>query len=166
MPKMTEINKSMTVAGLISSIQPPEKQNDVKKILQVLKKYSKDIHVWGDNIIGAGKMLYQSKSQKPYTWFQCGVAPRASNISVYLGMTPLSSATVAKVGPKCSHGVGCLYIKSLADVNMKELEALLKKCFAVKEFVAPGAKPAKPSKPLKPEGKGAMKVKKRPGKKA
>ena len=23
--------------------------------------------VWGDNIIGAGKMLYQSKSQKPYT---------------------------------------------------------------------------------------------------
>ena len=45
MPKMTEINKSMTVAGLISSIQPPEKQNDVKKILQVLKKYSKDIHV-------------------------------------------------------------------------------------------------------------------------
>lgn len=49
---------------------------------------------------------------------------------------------------------------------MKELEALLKKCFAVKEFVAPGAEPAKPSKPLKPEGKGAMKVKKRPGKKA
>ena len=46
---------------------------------------------------------------------------------------------------------------------MKELEALLKKRFAVKEFVAPGAKPAKPSKP---EGKGAMKVKKRPGKKA
>jgi hypothetical protein len=45
MPKMTEINNSMTVAGLISSIQPPEKQNDVKKILQVLKKYSKDIHV-------------------------------------------------------------------------------------------------------------------------
>mmetsp|Transcript_40005 Transcript_40005/g.65912 ORF Transcript_40005/g.65912 Transcript_40005/m.65912 type:complete len:163 (+) Transcript_40005:109-597(+) len=162
MPKMTEINKSVTVAGLISSIKPPEKQNDVKKILQLLKKYSKDIHVWGDNIIGAGKMLYQSKSQKPYTWFQCGVAPRTSNISVYLGMTTkLTSAAVAKVGPTCSHGVGCLYIKSLADVKLKELEALLKKAFAVKEFVAPGAK----SSP-KPSPKGAMKVKKRPGKKA
>ena len=67
MPKMTEINKSVNVAGLLSSIEPAEKRNDVKQIVQVFKKYTKDIHVWGDTIIGAGRMLYQSKSQKPYT---------------------------------------------------------------------------------------------------
>ena len=55
---------------------------------------------------------------------------------------------------------------SQADVNMKELEVLLKKAFAVKEFVAPGAKPAKASPKSPKEGKGAMKVMKRPGKKA
>eukprot|EP00438_Fugacium_kawagutii_P030641 Skav206316 [mRNA] locus=scaffold4961:5162:6028:+ [translate_table: standard] len=69
---------------------------DVKKLLQLVKKYSKDIHVWGDSIIGAGKLLYQSKSQKPYTWFQCGIAPRTSSISLYLHTVPLTTASVAK----------------------------------------------------------------------
>ena len=32
------------------------------------RKYTKDIHVYGDDIIGAGKLFYASKSQKPYTW--------------------------------------------------------------------------------------------------
>ena len=31
------------------------------------RKYTKDIHVYGDDIIGAGKLFYASKSQKPYT---------------------------------------------------------------------------------------------------
>jgi len=128
------------------------------------RKYTKDIHVYGDDIIGAGKLFYASKSQKPYTWFQCGVAPRTSNISIYLGMSPLSSAAVKKVGPKCTHGVGCLYVKSLADVNMKMLEQLVKKAFSVKEFIAPGAKF---SKDTKPSSKSVAKtVLKRPAKKA
>ena len=34
--------------------------------------------VWGDNIIGAGNMLYQSKSQKPYT--QLGAIPHRDTL--------------------------------------------------------------------------------------
>jgi hypothetical protein len=40
-------------------------------------------------------------------------------------MTPLSSATVAKVGPKCSHGVGCLYIKSLVTWDNQQILRVL-----------------------------------------
>lgn len=35
------------------------------------RKYTKDIHVYGDDIIGAGKLFYASKSQKPYTLLDC-----------------------------------------------------------------------------------------------
>ncbi|CAK9055168.1 Uncharacterized protein SCF082_LOCUS29860, partial [Durusdinium trenchii] len=121
----------VTVAGVLSKIQPAERREGVKKIVQIFKKHTKDLKIWGENIIGAGKLWYQSKSQKPYTWFQCGVVARSSAISVYLSTAQLTSAMVTKIGPKCKHGVGCLYIKSLADVNMKELEQVVKKGFSV-----------------------------------
>ncbi|CAE7631624.1 unnamed protein product [Symbiodinium pilosum] len=85
MPSMTEITKGVTPQKLLSGVQPEEKRADMTKILAILKKHSKEIHVYGGSIIGAGKMLYQSKSQKPYTWFQCGMAARASNITMYFG---------------------------------------------------------------------------------
>ena len=158
MVKMTEINKSITVSSLVAKTTPAEKRADVSKVLQIFKKFTKDINVWGDGIIGAGKLMYQSKSQKPYIWFQCGVAPRKTSVSIYLGLnTKLTSEVVAKVGPTCSHGVGCLYFKTLADVNMKALELLIKKSFAVKEWRAPGAKAMSPAKGASAKAK-AMKT--------
>ena len=85
MPSMTEITKGLTPQKLLSGVQPESKRSDMAKILSIFKKHSKEIHVYGGSIIGAGKMLYQSKSQKPYNWFQCGVAARASNITMYFG---------------------------------------------------------------------------------
>ncbi|CAE7568106.1 unnamed protein product [Symbiodinium natans] len=141
MPSMTEITKGLTPQKLLSGVQPESKRSDMAKILSIFKKHSKEIHVYGGSIIGAGKMLYQSKSQKPYNWFQCGVAARASNITMYFGcIFKLSDQVVKKIGPKCTHGVGCLHFKSLAEVNLAELEALMKRAFVVKEFRAPGAK--------------------------
>mmetsp|Transcript_15549 Transcript_15549/g.36639 ORF Transcript_15549/g.36639 Transcript_15549/m.36639 type:complete len:170 (+) Transcript_15549:89-598(+) len=159
MPSMIEVTKGLTPDKVLSGVKPDTKRSDMTKIISIFKKHTKEIHVYGGSIIGAGKMLYQSKSQKPYTWFQCGVVSRASNITMYFGcIFKLTDAAVAKIGPKCTHGVGCLHFKELADVKLPALEALMRKAFAVKEFRAPGAKapvakavkkrPSAPSKPM------------------
>ncbi|CAE7246111.1 unnamed protein product [Symbiodinium sp. CCMP2592] len=162
MPAMTEITKGLTVQKLLSDVQPDSKRADMSKIVAMFKKHSKEIHVYGGSIIGAGKMLYQSKSQKPYNWLQCGVAARASNITMYFGcIFKLTDKEVKKIGPKCTHGVGCLHFKSLEEVNLTALEALMKRAFAVKEFIAPGAKaPATHKRPASNVMKTQLKTKK------
>ena len=142
MVKMTEVNKELTVAKLLAGM-PSERRKEIAKIVSIFRKYSKDVKVWGDSIIGAGKLWYQTKSQKPYWWFQCGVASRASSISVYLGVSQLAKSDVAKIGPKCKFGVGCLYLKSLEDVDLKQLELAIKKAFSIKEVKAPGSESKK-----------------------
>ncbi len=81
--------------------------------------------MWGSSIIGFGTFRYAYASGKEMDWPLIAFAPRKTNIVVYL--TPgysENNALLANLG-KYRTGVGCLYIKKLADVNLDVLEQLV-----------------------------------------
>lgn len=83
--------------------------------------------MWGASLIGFGNHVVTSPATgRQVDWFHCGFSPRKANISLYLmpGSFETHQALLDKLG-KHSLGKGCLYIKRLADVDVKVLEKLI-----------------------------------------
>ena len=76
-------------------------------------------------MVGFGRYRYHHASGREGEMFRLGFAPRKPALVVY-GLGPsLSDPDVqARLG-KHTQGKGCLYIKSLADVNLEVLEEIL-----------------------------------------
>jgi hypothetical protein len=81
--------------------------------------------MWGSAIIGFGIYHYVYESGREGDTVVIGFSPRKQNISIYLmgGLNKLESE-LSRLG-KYKTGKGCLYIKSLSDVNV----AILKEVF-------------------------------------
>jgi hypothetical protein len=81
--------------------------------------------MWGASIVGFGDYRYRYASGREGDWFAVGFAPRKREISIYL-MPGLEGheALLAELG-KHRTGVGCLYFKRLADVDVAVLERLV-----------------------------------------
>jgi len=83
--------------------------------------------MWGASIVGFGRYRYKGASGREGEWFLTGFSPRKTNLSLYI-LTGLeeNAALLARLG-KHTTGKGCLYIKSLNDVDVKMLEELVAK---------------------------------------
>lgn len=82
--------------------------------------------MWGSSIIGFGTYHYVYESGREGDMVIIGFSPRKQNISVYLkgGLDQLKDE-LSELG-KHKTGKGCLYIKTLKDINT----AVLKKIFS------------------------------------
>lgn len=59
-------------------------------------------------------------------WMITGFSPRKQNLSLYvLNNSPKQADLLEKLG-KHKTGVGCLYVKRLADIDEKVLESVVK----------------------------------------
>jgi hypothetical protein len=81
--------------------------------------------MWGSSIVGFGNHRYEYDSGRGGDWFMTGFSPRKRDLTLYLmpGVQRYPDL-LAKLG-KHSTGVGCLYIKRLADVDAAVLKELL-----------------------------------------
>ena len=86
--------------------------------------------LWGPSIIGFGSYHYKYDSGRECDAPLVGFSPRKSATVLYI-TTGFSAreALLAQLG-KHSTGKACLYIKKLADVDQKVLEALVVKSVA------------------------------------
>ncbi len=81
--------------------------------------------MWGSAIVGFGKHQYKYASGREGDWFLVGFSPRKAALTLYLmGGHKRRPEFLAKLG-KHKLGGGCLYIKSLADVDRKVLAAMI-----------------------------------------
>jgi hypothetical protein len=80
--------------------------------------------MWGPSIIGFGSCHYKYESGREGDMPIVGFSPRKAATVLYSLMAPASQAVLARLG-KYTTGKGCLYIKKLADVDQKVLEALV-----------------------------------------
>ena len=85
--------------------------------------------MWGSSIIGFGTYHYVYESGQEGDSILIGFSPRKQNISIYL-MSGLHKVKdkLSRLG-KHKTGGGCLYIKSLSDVNRAVLKNILTKAF-------------------------------------
>jgi hypothetical protein len=83
--------------------------------------------MWGSAIIGFGTLHYVYESGREGDTVAIGFSPRKQNISLYLtgGLSKIEGE-LSQLG-KFTTGKGCLYIKSLSDVNIE----ILKSIFAI-----------------------------------
>jgi hypothetical protein len=115
-----------SVSEFINAIEDDARRKDCKAIAALMQKATKSKPaMWGTSIVGFGKFEYVDKARQTHQWFQCGFSPRKAALTLYLmGGYPKDAASLKKLG-KVKTGGGCLYIKSLEDVNVPSLRATI-----------------------------------------
>jgi hypothetical protein len=121
----------LSVAAFVGAIADSAKRADARALVNLLQSVSGEKpKMWGPSIIGFGSYHYRYESGREGDMPLIGFSPRKPATVLYnmLGFSD-SAALLAKLG-KHKTGKGCLYIKNLADVDQKVLQALAVKSIA------------------------------------
>ncbi len=120
----TKVNEA-SVTKFLDSVADEQKRDDCFEILKMMKQITKEEpKMWGSSIVGFGSYHYKGKSGREGDWMLTGFSPRKQNLTLYL-MGGFDDELLEKLG-KFTTGVGCLYIKTLQDVDKKVLKELVK----------------------------------------
>lgn len=115
-----------SVKSFLDTIADESVRDDCASLIKLMKKVTgAKPKMWGASIVGFGQYHYKYESGHEGDSCLTGFSPRKQNISVYVmpgftGQTDLLN----KLG-KHKAGKGCLYIKRLADVDVKVLEKMI-----------------------------------------
>jgi len=121
----TKVNEA-SVTEFLDSVPDEKKRNDCLEILKLMKQVTEEEpKMWGSSIVGFGSYHYKGKSGREGDWMLTGFSPRKQNLTLYLmGGFDTHAALLEKLG-KFTTGAGCLYIKTLADVDKEVLKELV-----------------------------------------
>ena len=93
--------------------------------------------MWGGRIVGYGEYSYVGRSGRAGDWYVAGFAPQKGTLTLYmLGGWAHDKTLLARLG-KHSLGMGCLYLKRLADVDPKVLKTLVEDALKRARSIAP-----------------------------
>jgi len=121
----TKLNEA-SVTDFLNGIADEAKRADSIEILKMMRLIAKqEPKMWGSSIVGFGNQYLKYESGRELEWFTIGFSPRKQNLTLYGVGNWLEPDLLKKLG-KHKTGVGCLYIKKLADVDVKVLKELLK----------------------------------------
>ena len=121
----TKLNNA-SVDKFLKGFKDEQTRADCYQIMEMMQKATKaEPNMWGTSIIGFGTYHYKYASGREGDWFITGLSPRKQNLTLYImGGFDEAGELLAKLG-KHSLGKGCLYIKKLADVDIKVLSKLV-----------------------------------------
>ncbi len=121
-----------SVTAFLNKIQDRQLRDDCFAILQLMQQVSKcEPIMWGSAIVGFGTYHYVYESGREGDTVVIGFSPRKQNISIYLmGGLKNIEVELTKLG-KYKTGKGCLYIKSLGDVDVAVLKKVVAKAVTV-----------------------------------
>lgn len=119
-----------SVTAFLNKIRDKQLRDDCFEILTLMQQVSQcEPVMWGSAIIGFGTYHYVYESGREGDTVVIGFSPRKQNISIYLmgGLNKVEEE-LSKLG-KYKTGKGCLYIKSLGDLNVGVLKKVFAKAF-------------------------------------
>lgn len=120
----------ISVAEFIDAIADQSRSADAKALVKLMQKAAGEKpKMWGASIIGFGSYHYTYDSGREGDMPVIAFSPRKAATVLY-GLSE-SEALLPKLG-KHTRGKGCLYIKKLADVDQKVLEAMAVKSVAAR----------------------------------
>ena len=119
-----------SVIAFLNKIEDQQVRDDCFVILELMQKVSNcEPIMWGSTIIGFGTHHYVYESGREGDTVVMGFSPRKQNITIYLmGGVKNVEDELSTLG-KYKTGKGCLYIKSLSDVNAEALKKIFAKSF-------------------------------------
>ncbi len=132
--RKTEIKTQKTgasVASFLAGIPDDAQRKEAKALAALFRKATGTTPaMWGTAIVGYGAMTYAGSKGRTVDWFPVGFSPRKAALTVYLmGGLKVHSELLKTLG-KHKVGGGCLYLPSLADVNLDVLCELIAQSYA------------------------------------
>lgn len=119
-----------SVDDFIASVENDTRRDDAIRVLEMFRRVTGETPtMWGPAIVGFGIAPYRYPDGREIDWPIVGFSPRKQNLTLYvICRSPKQPGLLAKLG-KHSTSVSCLYIKKLADVDEKVLEAIVKDAY-------------------------------------
>jgi hypothetical protein len=117
----------MDVEDFLHGVANAERRGDARALLQLMSEVTGEPAVmWGPSIVGFGSYHYRYASGREGDAPLAGFSPRKAQLVVYLvgGFADRYAGALSQLGPHKT-GVGCLYLKRLADVDLDVLRTLV-----------------------------------------
>jgi len=126
---MAELKTRQTEASVdqfLSSLPSEQTRDDCLAIVKLMQQATKaEPKMWGSSIVGFGSTHLKYASGRELDWMVIGFSPRKQHLTLYLsGGLGTYADLLAKLG-KHKAGGGCLYIKTLQDVDTKVLKQII-----------------------------------------
>ena len=103
-----------------------DRRKDCRTIVKMMQKATgAKPRMWGTSIVGFGDRRLKYDSGRELDWFVIGFSPRKRDLTLYVGLGSGHHDAELKSLGKYTTGKGCLYIKRLADVDVKVLQTLV-----------------------------------------
>ena len=114
------------VDAFLDAVEPARRRTDGKELRDMMARLSGEPAVmWGPSIVGFGTHHYRYASGREGDMCRIGFSPRKARLVLYLSCDLDRFAPLrARLG-KHERGVGCLYIKSLDDVDRTVLKEMI-----------------------------------------
>ena len=118
--------RAASVEAFLKQVPDEARRADCLALVKLMKKVTRaDPKMWGPSIVGFGSYHYKYESGREGDWFLTGFSPRKQDLTLYIMAGFIEyEALLAKLG-KHKHGKSCLYVKRLADLDMRVLEKLV-----------------------------------------
>ena len=128
---MAELKTKKTEASVedfLNGVKDEATKKDCFEIVKLMKQATKaDPKMWGSSIVGFGTQHLKYASGRELDWMVIGFSPRKQNLTLYIPGSLESYSDLLKKLVKHTTGKGCLYVKSLKDVDAKVLKELIQR---------------------------------------
>ena len=132
MPENKTQPTAVPLEKFLATVTPEVRREDAKVLDAMMRRVTGHKPVmWGPSIVGYDSYYYRSPSGGAEgNWPAAGFSPRKASLTVYLmdGCGHYAKE-LAKLG-KHTSSVSCLYIKKLADIDLKVLEQVVAASYA------------------------------------
>jgi len=117
-----------SVAAFFAKQRDPETRADCRSLARVMREVTgAPARMWGPSIVGFGKYHYRYASGHEGDSCLAGFSPRKGQLSIYVVAGFDGSAALLRKLGKHKRSVACLYVKRLADIDLKMLEQLVRR---------------------------------------
>jgi hypothetical protein len=109
---------------------PDNRRADARSLAELMTRATGEPPALWGSILGFGGYHYRYNSGREGNSMRVGFAPRKAALTIYLGSDRADDdALLARLG-KYKLGKGCLYVKSLSDIDTAILEQLIGASYA------------------------------------
>lgn len=114
------------VRAFLDRVEHPVRRRDAETMLELMTRVTgQPAKMWGPSIVGFGSYHYRYASGREGDAPAAAFSPRKAATTIYLyDGIDAHADLVEQVGPHTT-GVGCLYLKDLAEVDLAALEELV-----------------------------------------
>ena len=116
---------TLSVDDFLAGVKPEAQRADALALREMMARLTGEpARMWGPSIVGFGVRRYRYQSGREGEILKVGFSPRKPATVLYVSADAENNPAVAALG-KVKTGKGCIYVRSLADIDLERLEQLI-----------------------------------------